>query len=75
MFNWGLSEMVMVFLVALVVLGPERLPEVSKMLGQMVNQLKRFTRDAEKNLSLTELKQKLQKPYDFLEDNDHDRKP
>ena len=32
--NLGLSELVVIFIVALVVIGPKRLPEVARALGE-----------------------------------------
>ena len=34
--NLGLSELVVIFIVALVVIGPRRLPEVARALGEAV---------------------------------------
>ena len=34
--NLGLSELVVIFIVALVVIGPKRLPEVARALGEAV---------------------------------------
>lgn len=72
MFNLGLFEIIMVLLVALIVLGPERLPEVSKMIGHMMAQLKSLTQDAEKSLSIEDIKKQLKKPYDFTGEQDKD---
>ena len=34
--NLGLSELIVIFIVALLVIGPRRLPEVARALGQAV---------------------------------------
>ncbi|MBF1324690.1 MAG: twin-arginine translocase TatA/TatE family subunit, partial [Megasphaera micronuciformis] len=34
MFNIGMSEMILVFIVALIVFGPDRLPEIARTLGK-----------------------------------------
>ena len=34
--NLGLSELLVIFIIALLVIGPRRLPEVAKALGQAV---------------------------------------
>ena len=41
MFNIGMSEMILVFIVALIVFGPDRLPEIARTLGKSVNELKK----------------------------------
>ena len=38
--NIGLTELIVIFLLALLVLGPERLPEVSRKLGKLVRDLR-----------------------------------
>ena len=40
MFDIGFQELIVIFLVALFVLGPEKLPEVARTLGKMVAHLK-----------------------------------
>ncbi len=45
MFNIGMPELVLIFVVVLVVLGPKQLPEVARQLGRLVTQLKKATYD------------------------------
>lgn len=45
MFDVGFSELVVVALVALIVLGPKRLPEVARTAGQWVARFRRFVAD------------------------------
>ena len=45
MFNIGMSEMILVFIVALIVFGPDRLPEIARTLGKSVNELKKMGND------------------------------
>ena len=40
MFGIGLSEVILIFVVALLVLGPKRLPEVAKTLGRFYREVK-----------------------------------
>lgn len=44
MLNIGGAEFLVIMLVALVVLGPERLPQVARQLGQTVESLRRMAR-------------------------------
>lgn len=37
----GFSEIILIFLVALVVFGPRKLPEIGKMLGKALNEFKK----------------------------------
>ncbi len=41
MFNIGFPEMVVIFLVALVVLGPEKLPELGRALARLTVEFRR----------------------------------
>lgn len=41
MFNVGMSEMVLVFIVALIVFGPDKLPEIARALGKSINEIKK----------------------------------
>jgi len=45
MFDIGLSELVAVSLIALIILGPKRLPEVARTAGRWMGQLRRFIAD------------------------------
>ena len=44
MFDVGFSELVLCFLVALVVLGPQRLPEVARTVGRWTGRAKSYVR-------------------------------
>jgi sec-independent protein translocase protein TatB len=60
MFDIGLSEMVVLAVVALVVLGPERLPKVAKQAGAWMGKLRRYVDDVKSDINrqmeLTELR-------------------
>ncbi|MBF0633491.1 MAG: twin-arginine translocase TatA/TatE family subunit [Nitrospinae bacterium] len=49
MFNIGIPEMALIFVVALIVLGPEKLPEIAKALGRAYNEFTRSMRDVRQN--------------------------
>lgn len=60
MFGISSFELLIIFMIGLLVLGPERMPEVVRGLGKVVGKLKRFTDEArsqfEKELEVDELK-------------------
>jgi sec-independent protein translocase protein TatB len=60
MFDVGLSEMMVIAIVALVVLGPERLPKVARTLGHLVGRAQRYVnqvkQDINREMELAELK-------------------
>jgi len=57
MLNIGFSEAVIIFLVALIVLGPERFPELGKFLGRLSLELKKSIDEIKKELELEEFKE------------------
>lgn len=50
MFGIGLPELVMILAVALIVLGPQRLPEVARMLGRAYAQLRRASEEFQQTI-------------------------
>ena len=75
MFDMGFTEMMLIGIVALVVIGPERLPGVARTAGKYVGRLKRFMTtvkaDVEQELRADELRAILsdqQKELDSLKD-------
>ena len=51
MFDIGFSEMVIIAVVALVVLGPERLPRVARQAGQWMGKLQRYVSDVKSDIN------------------------
>ena len=51
MFDFGFSEMAIIAIVGLVVLGPERLPKVARQLGQWLGKLQRYVSDVKSDIS------------------------
>ena len=51
MFDFGLGELLLVGVVALIVIGPERLPKAARMAGNMVGKLKRLVSSVKQELN------------------------
>ncbi|HEX4998089.1 MAG TPA: twin-arginine translocase TatA/TatE family subunit [Terriglobia bacterium] len=47
--NLGFSELVIIFVIALLVFGPKKLPELGKSLGKGLREFKRATEDLKSN--------------------------
>ena len=51
MFDIGFSELMVIAVVALVVIGPERLPAVARTLGHLIGRLQRYVNDVKADIS------------------------
>ena len=51
MFDFGFSEMVIVAIVGLIVLGPERLPKVARTAGVLLGRLQRYVNDVKSDIN------------------------
>jgi sec-independent protein translocase protein TatB len=67
MFDVGFSELILIALVALIVIGPERLPKVARTVGHLLGRLQRYVNDVKSDINremqIDELK-KLQEQVD-----------
>jgi sec-independent protein translocase protein TatB len=51
MFDIGFSELLVIGVVALIVIGPERLPRVARTLGHLAGRLQRYVSDVKSDIS------------------------
>src|SRR5438067_1931724 len=60
MFNVGFSELLVIAIVALIVIGPERLPKVARTMGILFGRMQRYVNDVKadigREMELQELK-------------------
>ena len=61
MFGIGMPEFLLILVVALVVLGPKRLPELARSLGRGLAELKKTTGDLKQNIDFGDDLNKVQK--------------
>ncbi|MSP96734.1 MAG: Sec-independent protein translocase subunit TatB [Betaproteobacteria bacterium] len=78
MFDVGFSEMMVIAVVALIVIGPERLPKVARTLGHLVGRLQRYVNDVKADINremeleeLRKLKDEFQHSAQNLEQTIH----
>ena len=51
MFDIGFSELTIIAIVALIVIGPERLPKVARTLGHLFGRMQRYVNDVKADIS------------------------
>ena len=52
MFGMGMPEIILVLAIALIVLGPKKLPEIAKSLGRGIAEFKKATQDFKENIEV-----------------------
>jgi len=71
MFDMGFAEMLVIGIVALIVIGPERLPSVARSAGKWFAKIRNFVssvkNDVEREFKTDELKKILEKQQDELQ--------
>jgi len=71
MFDIGFGELLMIAMIALVVLGPERLPKAARTLGTLLRRMREgwesVRAEVEREIEAEELKQKLKEAQDFMQ--------
>lgn len=65
MFGLGMSEIFVILVIALIVIGPKKLPEIAKSLGKAMGEFKRATNDLKDSFSLNDPPQTY-RPMDTL---------
>jgi sec-independent protein translocase protein TatB len=51
MFDVGFSEMIVVAIIALIVLGPEKLPKVARTVGHLLGRMQRYVNDVKADIN------------------------
>ena len=66
MFDIGFQELIIIFVVALLVFGPEKLPEIAKTLGKWVVEIRRGINIAKSQME-EEMKEEFKMPEDIIQ--------
>jgi Tat protein translocase TatB subunit len=69
MFNIGIPELVLIFIVALIVVGPKKLPEIGRSIGKAIAAFKKTSLDIKQALEqeppeeiVKEVREKIEQP-------------
>jgi sec-independent protein translocase protein TatB len=68
MFDIGFSELLVIAVVALIVIGPERLPKVARTLGHLFGRMQRYVNDVKADISREMELEELKKMQSSVED-------
>ena len=60
MFGIGTPELILILIVALIVIGPKKLPDIAKAMGRAFGEFRRATDEIRENFDLASLDQKPQ---------------
>ena len=71
MFDIGFSELMVIAVVALIVIGPERLPTVARTLGHLFGRMQRYVNDVKADISREMELEELRKLQNSMQDAAH----
>ncbi len=69
MFGIGMPEMLLICAIALIVIGPKKLPDLAKSLGRAFGEFKRATSDLKDSLEIDTDLSDVSKPFDEITDD------
>ncbi len=68
MFDMGILEIAVILVITLLVVGPERMPEVARKAGQMIAKARNFINSVKEDSNLRETVRELQQAVDLKEE-------
>ncbi len=63
MFGISMPELILILVIALIVVGPDKLPELAKKMGSMVGEFKRAASDFKESMDVEDEVGAVQKPF------------
>jgi TatA/E family protein of Tat protein translocase len=66
MFGIGMPEMILILAIALIVIGPKKLPDLAKSLGRAMNEFKKATREIKDSIDVDGDLKDVKKSFDDL---------
>lgn len=69
MFGMGMQEIIIVLAIALIVIGPKKLPEIARSLGRAMGEFKKASRDLRSSFHLDENSNDVKKTFNNIKDD------
>jgi TatA/E family protein of Tat protein translocase len=69
MFGMGMPEVLLILAVALIVIGPKKLPDLAKSLGRAMGEFKRATNDFKETMEIDSQLSEVRKTFDEMNDD------
>lgn len=66
MFGMGMPEMILILAIALIVLGPKKLPDLAKSLGRAMREFKKATSEIKESIEVDNDFKDIKKPFEDL---------
>ncbi|HPA16012.1 MAG TPA: Sec-independent protein translocase protein TatB [Desulfobacterales bacterium] len=66
MFGIGMPELILILAIALIVIGPKKLPDIAKSLGRAMGEFKKATREFKETMDVESEMREVKKSFDEL---------